>query len=850
MTKIVTNPELCVGCNLCIRSCPVEGANRASLDGDQQIRIKVDPKYCIVCGACISACRLGARYTEETSGEDIKPVPAPVPGSAEIESAFIALGKDTGLMRHIDCGACGSKDCLGMARKVALGVNLPVNCIVKARADITRERRRNLELYRKNADYIELVHEIGTTLLAVNDDDFPNVMQNALDALRIALEGSGVHIWKAVESGEGKTKLRRIYGCPLKEETGHDEFDDSLLPGWIGELSLGRNVGRNRTIMSGEEDAVFRPGGVASVLAVPVFIKGMFWGLISVNSAVERSFGEEDIAMITAGGMLIVSSILEQELTKSLVEAKEEALAGTQAKSDFLSRMSHEIRTPMNAIIGMTRIAEKSGDIVKLKYCLSTIKGSSTHLLGIINDILDMSKIEAGKFELDSIPFNLEKTLSRISDIIDEKIEQKNQILNMFPALDMPIHYLGDELRLSQVLANLLSNAAKFTPEGGKITVRVEEAGESAGVSRLRFSVEDTGIGMNREQRERIFSPFQQADKDITRRFGGTGLGLAISRSIVEKMNGRIWVDSEPGRGSSFVFEVELERIESPSKTLNDPAKMARELFPDGLRILLVENDPELRDQLVKGVERLGMVFDAAKNAGEAERLAAKHPYDVVFVESRLSGGKDTAAGNSGVKTAETLGRLLDPEKIIMICSFLEWNRIEERAVFFGIKHHITKPVFLSNLFDAINIMAGKTITRKTEKSGEARPDFSDVSLLLAEDIEINREIFLAILEDTGIKVETAENGKAALTMFRENPEKYDIIIMDVQMPEMDGISATKAIRAIGTEKAKNIPIVAMTANVFREDIEKCLSSGMNDHLKKPVEEEALMEKISFFTGK
>jgi signal transduction histidine kinase/CheY-like chemotaxis protein/Pyruvate/2-oxoacid:ferredoxin oxidoreductase delta subunit len=844
MKRVVTDPERCVCCNLCIRVCPSETANVAYVDKDQRITVTVDPKYCNLCGNCIPVCRIGARCLEEIPGEQPKPSPPPAPGESAVETAFNALGKDTEAKRHIDCGACGSESCLGMARKIALGVNIPVNCTVKARADIMQERRRNLELYRKNAEYVELVHEIGTTLLAVNDEDFSEVIQNAFDALRTALEGSGAHVWKAEEESfeAPGAKLKRIYGYPLREETGHDEFNDTLLPGWIEELSAGRNVGRNLSIMSEAEQELFKAGGVASVLVVPIFIKGKFWGAISVNSAVERSFSEGDVAVITAGGMLIASSILERELTESLISAKEAALAGTQAKSDFLSKMSHEIRTPMNAIIGMTRIAENTGDIGKLKYCLATIKGSSTHLLGIINDILDMSKIEAGKFDLDNAPFNLEKTLSGISDIIDEKIEQKNQILNIFPALDMPMYYRGDELRLAQVLTNLLSNAAKFTPEGGRITVRVEETERKEGVSLLRFSVEDTGIGMTEEQKARIFSPFQQADKDITRRFGGTGLGLAISKNIVEKMNGRIWVASEAGKGSSFIFEVELERTKT--QVQKDPAPGVLQLLPKGLRILVVEDDPDLLDQLVRGLEAFGVVPDSARSGAEAEKLAVEHSYDAVFVDVRLS--STTGGKGEELKTAEALSLLLDPEKIVIISSFLEWNRIEEKAAALGIKRRLGKPVFLSTLFKAIS--PAVEAVKSGDKHDETRPDFSGICLLLAEDIDINREIFLAILEDTGISVETAENGRIALNMFKENPGKYNIIIMDVQMPEMDGIEATRAIRTMATEEAKKIPIVAMTANVFREDIERCLVAGMNDHLKKPVEEKALLEKIGYFT--
>ncbi|MDR2050101.1 MAG: response regulator, partial [Treponema sp.] len=345
-----------------------------------------------------------------------------------------------------------------------------------------------------------------------------------------------------------------------------------------------------------------------------------------------------------------------------------------------------------------------------------------------------------------------------------------------------------------------------------------------------------------------------QADKNITRRFGGTGLGLAISKNIVEKMNGRIWVTSEPGKGSSFIFEAELARIKSRSE--KDPASGIRKIFPKGPRILVVEDDPELLDLLVRSLAEFGVTPDSAQNGAEAEKLASEcsaehseeHSYDVVFVEARLSSEpEDNGFTEGGLKTAKTLSRLLDPGKIVMLCSFLEWNRIEEKAAALGIKRRLGKPVFLSTLFEAISPAAESAGSAGKD---ETRPDFSGVSLLLAEDIEINREIFHAILEDTGINIETAENGKVAVNMFRENPGKYDIIIMDVQMPEMDGIEATQTIRAIATEEAKNIPIVAMTANVFREDIERCLLAGMNDHLKKPVEEKALLEKIGYFTGK
>jgi len=397
-----------------------------------------------------------------------------------------------------------------------------------------------------------------------------------------------------------------------------------------------------------------------------------------------------------------ISNLKKAEEQLRIMSIAEKA---NQAKSDFLSRMSHEMRTPMNAIIGMTKIAEKTDDVSRLKYCLSTINTSSVHLLGIINDVLDMSKIEAGKFELEMLPMNIEKMIMKVSHIIIDNIEKKNQKLNINMAKDMEMDYIADDLRLSQVVTNLLSNAVKFTPENGKITLSVEKTGSKENSNILRFSVTDTGIGMTEEQIARLFNAFEQADGSISRKFGGTGLGLAISKNIVEKMGGRIWVESEIGAGSSFIFEVVLER--------------------------------------------------AAVQEG--------------------------AAHESPEIKADT----------------------------------------------AVEI-----------------PDLSGVKILLAEDMEINREIFISLLEETHIKIDIAVNGAIAVSKFRENPDKYDLIIMDVQMPEMDGYEATRTIRAMDTPKAKNIPIVAMTANAFKEDVDRCLAAGMNDHLAKPINEKIVLEKI------
>jgi len=405
-----------------------------------------------------------------------------------------------------------------------------------------------------------------------------------------------------------------------------------------------------------------------------------------------------------------ITSLKEAEERLRIIEITEKS---NRAKSDFLSRMSHEMRTPLNAIIGMAKIAEGTEDISKLRYCLSMIDLSSKHLLGIINDILDMSKIEAGKLELERAPMYIKKVLMTVNGVMMEQAERKKINLNISAGDGTDARYVGDELRLTQVVMNLISNAIKFTPEGGAVSLSAFEVQKEAGFSTLRFTVSDTGIGMTKEQSDKLFNAFEQADGSITRQYGGTGLGLAISKSFVEKMDGRIWVESEPEKGSTFTFDVRLERA-SPQGEHDTP-------------------------------------------------------------------GSPPAA----------------PE-----------------AAADGVK---------------------------------AMPDFSNSAILLAEDVEINREIIITLLQDTKIRIDSAENGLEAVKKFKDDPDRYSIILMDIQMPGMNGYEATKTIRSLDSDRAGSVPIIAMSADAFKEDIDRCLASGMNGHLKKPIEIEKVLETLSSY---
>ncbi|MDR2888676.1 MAG: response regulator [Lachnospiraceae bacterium] len=584
-----------------------------------------------------------------------------------------------------------------------------------------REHRRMIDEIETRNKLLFAVNQMSTTLLRADATEFESALLHAMGIMAEAAGADRVYIRQIIYQDE------RIYCTQLYEwadamESPHDYPDPKIIlsetaPGWEERLAKGSCINEIISQIEGDPQQMLASQDIQAILLVPIFVKDELWGFLGFdNCHEERLFTHNEESILRSASELIADALLRNDMeanllstTVKLQQALTEAQNANQAKSEFLSRMSHEMRTPMNAIIGMTTVGHNTTELGRKDYALGKIDEASKHLLGIINDILDLSKIEANKFELSDLPFPFREMLNKAVSFVRFRIEEKKLFFSLTVDSDVPSCVLGDEQHLTQVIINLLANAVKFTPEGGHIHLGTTLIRDTDDAYELQIEVSDSGIGIPIEQQDKIFQAFEQAEGGITRRYGGTGLGLAISRRIVEKMGGTIAVKSKEGHGSRFFFTVKLKRADS-----------------------------------------------------QCERT-------------------DSTERNTEIISTEL-------------------------------------------------------------QTGE----FSGKRILIAEDLPINREILQALLEHTGLIMDMAENGREAVEMVADAPGAYDLIFMDVQMPEMDGLEATQYIRATLTSE-NHLPIVAMTANVYREDIERCLAAGMDDHLGKPIDINLMMEKLRHY---
>ena len=525
------------------------------------------------------------------------------------------------------------------------------------------------------------------------------------------------------------------------------------------------------------------------------------------------------------------------EKSQALSDALKTAEEASKAKTVFLSNMSHEIRTPMNAIIGLDNLALHEPNLSeKTRDYLVKIGSSAQHLLSLINDILDMSRIESGRMVLRSEEFDFSKLIEQINTIFSGQCQEKGLTYNCHISGAVSEFYIGDSVKLRQVLINILGNAVKFTPKGGKVDFLVEKTAAFNGRSTLTFTIKDTGVGMSKEYLPKIFETFSQENSSAVNKYGSSGLGMAITKNLVEMMNGKIEVDSEKGVGTTFTVAVTLPDSERKIGSTDDI-----EINPREMSVLIIDDDPVACEHAKLVLEKAGISSEIALSGAEAiemvkVRYARREPYNLIIVDWHMP-------RMNGVEATRQIRSIIGDETAIIILTAYNWDDVMEEATAAGVDTFISKPLFSGSLIEEFKNALRKK--KRLSTDNEKRADLKGKKILLAEDMQVNAEIMMEVLKMRDMEPEHAENGKIVVEKFKNSPPNYySAILMDMRMPEMDGLEATKTIRAMDRADAKKIPIIALTANAFDEDVQRSLQAGLNAHLSKPINPEVLFDTL------